>query len=247
MSPTTPQLLDTPAAPPDRAFPDARRPPDARANDAWMREMERVQIASWFQPAGQVEPAPSRAHATSSPAGLPVRTLPPTPIGLDQTAYAASQRCPPGAEARHSTAHASGISAPAPLHKRPSNVSANCVAPAEATPQLTRAVQTWLTQALARAEAASRPAPTASPAQDQPAMRLHLEPGQDGIAVWIGARPDDIAIRQHLPLLLETLQRKLQEHGLRLASLTLNGRTLWQPSMPATPYTPKETPWPSTQ
>lgn len=238
------QLTSLPNTPQER--PDHERAPDARSGQAWMREMERAQLSNWFASTTVESHAASTPRQVAQVAAPPPHTRSALPIRLEWTAYA---RAPASAAA---PALMSSTAAPPAALGRATPNKQLLSAPVEHTahPEQTRShvtlpLQQQLRQALTGAQAAAAPLATQP---NQAPLRLHLEAGADGISAWIGTELDKATLQQHLSLLLDTLRRSLQSQGLRLHSLTLNGRTLWQPSASEPlSFTAEETSWPSTQ
>lgn len=236
--------MATPAPAPERAGHASQLSPDSRARDAWLREMERAQMANWFQP----------TPPGSTPRAIPTLTasfLPSQPLVAPLTCPDARSHAPcagqqpplvsPSTSASPTQAAPTASSAT----KNPATGTVVCPVPPPARPLVSRVLHAWLAQIVGAASSVVIPL-TERP-EDQPAVRLHVEQATDSVSVWIGANPDDPMISQHLPLLLEALRRSLHDKGLRLATLTLNGRTVWQPSMNSNPRPTKETPWLSAQ
>jgi hypothetical protein len=239
---TTPQLSPLPVSLQERS--DTDRAPGTGSGEAWMREMERAQLSSWFTPAAPVPHARSTSRHPTHAAVPLTQTQSPAPLFLELTSYA---RAPALAAEVNAVIGTTTVPAPtghAALHKEATPACIELVAPEPTRARALRLLQAQLTQALT---SSTSTAPLPAP-QDQTPLRLHLEPSADGVAAWIGTELDESTLRQHLPLLLDTLRRSLHSQGLRLNSLTLNGRIVWQPSEPEpTSHTSKETPWPSTQ
>ncbi len=241
MSTMTPQLA--PLSSPLQERSDTDRAPGAGSGEAWMREMERAQLSSWFTP---TTPMPHTGSAPRQPAHTatpPMKTQSPAPLCLEFTSYARTTAFAAEAGTAPGAAAAPAPTGHAAEHKQQTPVSIEHVTTLEQTrARTTRLLQAQFTQALA---SSTTPLPAQ---QNQAPLRLHLEPGENDVSAWIGTELDEATLRQHLPLLLETLRRTLNSQGLRLHSLTLNGRTVWQPSEnTTTSHTSKEISWPSTQ
>lgn len=236
------QLSPLPSSSQER--PDADRTTGASSGEAWMREMERAQLSNWFTPSTPASHEVWASRQAAHAATPPTQTRSPSPVALEWTSYARTPAFTAEASTASGATFAPASPRPAAHHKQLTPASIEHAAPLEQT----RARTVRLLQAqLAPAQSPLTTPLSAQP--DQPSLRLHLEPGADGgVAAWIGTELDETTLRQHLPLLLDTLRRSLHSQGLRLNLLTLNGRAVWPPSAsePA-PHTSKEIPWPSTQ
>lgn len=224
---------------------DTARTPASGSAGAWMREMERAQINGWF---GSAKPAPQVVSISKQ--AIPTMTSPTqaqakTSLALELTQYSAASVTAvdpvalSGAASTPSTPSAlrpnKQQAFPSIEHRVPVNHIHSRVAP-------------HLLDQLFEALAASR-VPVSPPAAQlkQTDLHLHIEPdGNGGVAAWMGTAIDPAELQQQMPLLLETLRRSLHSVGLRLNSLTLNGRVIWQPSESVgTPHIFKEISWPS--
>lgn len=238
------QLTSLPNTPQER--PDHERAPDARSGQAWMREMERAQLSNWFASTTVESHAASTLRQVTQAAALPPQARSAVPIRLEWTAYVRAPASAAAPALMSSTAAPPAALGRATPNKQLLSTPVEHTAPPEQTrSHMTRLIQQQLHQALVGAQAAATPLAVQ---QNQAPLRLHLETGANGVSAWIGTELDKATLQQHLSLLLDTLRRSLHSQGLRLHSLTLNGRTLWQPSASDPPFiTSEETPWPSTQ
>jgi hypothetical protein len=217
----------------DRSAASKTQAMNASSEAAWQREMERAQIAGWFQPAARATTAYTSPSVTSASSARTTERL--------GTAYADTQYAlidPPATDtasppSASSTQHGNPVS-PAmrieseSIAERPV-VATEAVTMTPAEQRLDVVRHAWAQCMDPAARGASTAATSAATrAQESPAIRLHVEHAVDSVAVWIGANPDDPMIAHQLPLLLGELRRTLHEQGLRLASLTLNGRTVWR-------------------
>jgi hypothetical protein len=215
---------------------------NASSGAAWQREMERAQIADWFQPATRATTAYTSPSATSASS---TRTI----VRLD-TAYADNQYSsinPPGVDTvsppSASAAQRGNPVSPAmqieteSTGERPA-VATEAVTMTPAEKPMEVVLRVWaqcMDQAARGASIAATSSITRPP--ESSAIRLHVEHAVNSVSVWIGANPGDTIIAHQLPLLLDQLRRNLHAQGLRLASLTLNGRTVWQDHSFSSPVT----------
>lgn len=223
---------------------DAGARDDAR-RQAWLREMERAQLAGWF--AGQRSPEPRTAPPKTSAvpgissatarAGAQGRAQPqeraagPAQPVVGRTSVAASGTVvhqqvsgsaggapPPGVRAGEGAEHAEPIQVSAP-------------------PVATRTIPWVLPQVLPNRCLVGLPddatAPKTTGSQPMPPdtaaspTHLHMEAGPHGERVWIALRADAQAIEAMRPALVAEVRRALRAQGLALGELVCNGQSLW--------------------
>lgn len=208
------------------------------SGQAWQREMERAQMAGWFQP-------PLPATASSDVQAHPSETE----SALEPTSAASPAARPDrGADPFHpgpAQAPALVMGAAYGLPSMP------LCAPAPASPSgassliaLRSVVTTAAQQHIARealAPATKHPASGATEPPQPADIRVHIEAAAQGAAVWIGLPAQDAEPTARLDALLQTLRQRLRQEGSALQSLTVNGRTVWSaPLNPPIPGTPEE-------
>ena len=208
------------------------------SGQAWQREMERAQMAGWFQPPLGAD---SSAHAQTHPG--PMEPAPePTSVVLPAT-QTDHQADPFHPGPSHAPALVMGTAYGLP--SMPLSARAPASPSGASSLMALRAVVTAAAQehigrealAPARVQPASAAAEPPQPAD----IRLHIEAAAQGAAVWIGLPAQDDEPPARLDALLQTLRERLRQEGTALHSLTVNGRTVWSaPLNPPTPGTPEE-------
>lgn len=216
-----------------------------QASAAWQREMERAQLEAWFRPTATETPAVARQAVSTEKLGVPSKAM------LGQ-AVSANMSC--AQSAYLASPVSSGVVVPALASASPSqgpdaSLSASVLPSQAVSPQpvVSRVFQVWVDHVVGAASS-SVSDQSAFSTQALPRIRVHAEPAGGGIAVWIGANPDDPELGGQLHLLVDALRRGLEDKGLRLSVLTLNGRIVWQkPGSAFTDNFNKETKWLSAQ
>lgn len=210
----------------------------ATAGKAWAREMERAQIAHWFQPMRHA-PAQLAAgwNAWSAQHGDTGAAVPAPLPPLDATPRHHTGGFPWATEALQGASPPSYPLAYTGLTAVPEEGSAAEILPPSTRTTPATHLQQGLEQMLEQAHAQDTALPPneasawtqhAAPGDThQAAFRIHTEQVEGGVAVWIGAHPDSALLHHPLPLLIQELRRSLQRSGAPLQSLTINGQPIW--------------------
>lgn len=217
--------------------------------DAWQREMERAQMAGWFQPplnpnadVGAQEHPVSPQPTAATPALLAWQAV---PAEVDSTVLhsgLAQASAPIVGTAYGLSSTPLTTSCPSALDTPLAAVSWAALW-ASVTTSVTAVVQSPIAFEPTAPEPPHLPRTvTSDPASQKPAdISVHIEPAAQGVAVWVGlpAHVDEPA--ECLDALLHALRQRLRQEGAPLQSLTVNGRTVWSaPLHPRIPSTPQE-------